>query len=149
MGLIGRINRLANHLTPEVATVFSERGLTHGEFDVLATLRRSGGQCELSAGELAATTMVTGSAITKRVDRLQLRGLVERRASPDDGRGRTIRLTAAGRSLVDECVEAHLRNEQRLLTGLSDADREQLAGLLRRWLIALEADAPPPGASST
>ncbi|MCT1458133.1 hypothetical protein M3G03_00995 [Aestuariimicrobium sp. p3-SID1156] len=56
---------------------------------------------------------------------------------------------AAGRNLVDECVEVHLRHEQPLLTGLSDADRKQLAGLLRRWLIALEADASPPGASST
>ena len=73
-GVIGRLHRLAARLTEELVAVYAEFGLGEGEFDVLATLRRSGAPYELTPGELAAGTMVTSGAVTKRVDRLVERG---------------------------------------------------------------------------
>ena len=109
-----------------------------GEFDVLATLRRAGAPYELSAGELAATSMVTSGAITKRVDRLEAAGRVERTVCADDARSRRIRLTPAGLALVDDAVERHVANEHRLLAGLTAAERRELAGLLEKWGRTLE-----------
>ena len=55
IGIIGRLHRLAALLDTELRTVFATAGLSDGDFDVLATLRRSGAPYELSPGELAAS----------------------------------------------------------------------------------------------
>jgi DNA-binding MarR family transcriptional regulator len=139
MEVIGRISRLAADLDPLLAPVFTSRGLGDGEFDVLATLRRSGEPFELSPGELGASMMVTSGAVTKRIDRLERSGLVTRRVSDVDARARLIRLTAEGLRIVDEAVVDHVANEKRLLSGLSAAERETLADLLRKLGESIDA----------
>lgn len=139
-GVIGRLHRVAARLTEELVAVYGRFGLGEGEFDVLATLRRAGAPYELTPTELAASTMVTSGAVTKRVDRLVERGLVTRRVGERDARGRVVALTEAGRALVDEAFEAHMANEHRLVGLLAARDRELLAGLLERWGRALGAD---------
>lgn len=134
MLVIARLHRLAAHLTAELLPVYAQFGLGEGEFDVLATLRRTGEPYELAPGELARFTMVTTGAISKRLDRLEAAGLVSRRPSEADGRGRYVALTTAGRELIDEAYTAHLRNEARLVGALSPADRATLEGLLSQWL---------------
>lgn len=88
-------------------------------------------------GELSERTMVSSGAVSKRVDRLEGRGLVERRPSADDGRSRTVVLTPAGRALVDEAMTAHAANEARLLEPLSTRERDQLGRLLARLAVSL------------
>jgi DNA-binding MarR family transcriptional regulator len=143
LALVARLHRLGNRLTDELTTVYRRFGLSEGEFDLLATLRRSGGTCEVAAGELAAQTMVTTGAVSKRIDRLERAGLVERRQSDDDARGRLVRLTATGRDLIDDAFAAHMDNEARLVQSLSDSQRAQLEGLLRHWAESLDTvDSP-------
>jgi DNA-binding MarR family transcriptional regulator len=139
IGLIGRLHRLADVLDVELRAVFAEEGLGDGDFDVLVTLRRNGAPYELTPSELGASTMVTSSAVTKRIDRLQRAGLVTRTVSDTDARSRRIRLTDDGRALVDRLMGRHVANEQRLVEGLTPAERTQLSGLLRRWGLALES----------
>jgi DNA-binding MarR family transcriptional regulator len=138
IGLIGRLHRLGDVLNVELRRVFAEAGLGDGDFDVLVTLRRHGPPYELTPGELCASTMVTSSAVTKRIDRLERGGLVTRTVSPDDARSRLVRLTEAGFDVVNRLMADHVANEQRLVSGLSEDDRAQLADLLRRWGQALE-----------
>jgi DNA-binding MarR family transcriptional regulator len=138
IGLIGRLHRLADVLNVELRKVFAQEGLGDGDFDVLVTLRRHGAPYELTPGELGASTMVTSSAVTKRIDRLERAGLVTRAVSTDDARSRRIRLTRSGLELIDRMMSVHVANEQRLVAGLSERDRAQLAAILRRWGHALE-----------
>jgi len=140
IGLIGRLHRLGDVLNVELRSVFAEAGLGDGDFDVLVTLRRSGAPYELTPGELGASTMVTSSAVTKRIDRLERGGLVTRTVSRDDARSRRVRLTDRGFDLVDGLMERHIPNEHRLVAGLSERERAQLAAILRRWGQALAAD---------
>ncbi len=91
--------------------------------------------------------MVTTGGMTKRLDRLETSGLIRRESDPRDRRGKLIALTDEGRALVDTAVEAHLRNEERLLADLSAAKRDELAALLRELLISL--DGPRDGADRT
>src|SRR6478672_9454530 len=84
MGVMGRISRLSRLLDKEFKDFFAGHGLEFWEFDVLATLRRSGAPYELSAGALLKTAMVTSGAITNRVDRLAAKGLLERVRDPAD-----------------------------------------------------------------
>jgi DNA-binding MarR family transcriptional regulator len=132
-GVIGRLHRVAARLTEELVAVYAGFGLGEGEFDVLATLRRSGPPYELTPGDLAAQTMVSSGAVTKRVDRCVDQGWVTRRVRAEDGRGRAVALTDAGRDLIDRAFEAHMANEHRLLSALPAADRATLARLLERW----------------
>ncbi len=130
--VIGRIHRIAAALTPELTAGYADFGLGEGEFDVLATLHRQGDPFEITPSALAERTMVTSGAVSKRLDRLEARGLVERRPSPADGRSRTVRLTEDGRDLIDAAMTAHVANEARLLSALGPRDREALARLLGR-----------------
>ena len=141
--VIGRISRLADRIDELLRPVFAARGLGDGDFDVLATLRRDGEPFELTATELGARTMVTSGAVTKRVDRLVAAGLVERRPDDEDRRARRVRLTASGRALIDEAYPVHVRNEARMLAGLSRDEQRHLADLLRRLGASFEAAGPP------
>jgi DNA-binding MarR family transcriptional regulator len=133
-GVIGRLHRLAAHLTEELCVVYRRHGLSEGEFDVLAALRRAGPPYERAPGELAAFTMVTTGGMTKRIDRLERAGLVTRRRSGTDGRGRVVALTVAGRELIDRAFTEHMHNERRLLAALTPEEAAQLEGLLTSWL---------------
>ncbi|KWR88115.1 MarR family winged helix-turn-helix transcriptional regulator [Cupriavidus sp. IDO] len=138
MGLIGRLGRLNRHTGRAVEAALAETGLSPWEFDVLATLRRSGEPYALSPGALIESLMITSGTMTNRLDHLERAGLIRRQPNPEDRRGLLIELTAAGRERVDRALEIHVANEHRLLEALSAAERAQLAGLLRRWLLAFE-----------
>ncbi len=137
-GVIGRLHRLANHLSEQLLLVYQRYGLGEGEFDVLAALRRAGPPFERAPGELASYTMVTTGAMTKRIDRLERDGLVTRRPSTTDRRGRVVALTKAGRKLIDRAFTDHMRNERRLLDLLPPDDAAQLEKLLAAWLACFE-----------
>jgi DNA-binding MarR family transcriptional regulator len=136
--VIGRLHRVAALLTDRLCVVYKQYGLGEGEFDVLATLRRAGPPFERAPGELAAHTMVTTGAMTKRIDRLERDGLVTRRAADDDRRGRVVGLTEAGRDLIDRAFTDHMRNEHRLLADFEPDRLRELEDLLTTWLGRLE-----------
>ncbi|MFF7983266.1 MarR family winged helix-turn-helix transcriptional regulator [Streptomyces sp. NPDC007901] len=136
--VIGRLHRLADRLTEELCLVYGRYGLGEGEFDVLCALRRAGAPYERAPGELAAHTMVTTGAMTKRINRLEQAGLVTRRRSEDDQRGRIVALTRPGRELIDRAFTDHMRNERRLLDLLTPAEAETLETLLTTWLSRVE-----------
>ncbi len=140
-GVIGRLHRLAAHLTRELVAVYERYGLGEGEFDVLATLRRTGVPFELAPGDLAEHTMVTSGAMTKRIDRLSADGLVERRRAEGDGRRRIVALTPAGVDLIDAAFTEHMANEKRLVDQLSSEDRGAIEGVLTHWLHHYESEA--------
>jgi DNA-binding MarR family transcriptional regulator len=144
MSVVGRLHRVAELLDAGLRPVFAEVDLGNGDFDVLASLRRAGPPFRLTAGELSASTLVTSGAVSKRVDRLEGKGLVKRSVSASDGRGRVIALTPTGRRLTDEVVVRHWANEDRLLAALDPDERVQLAGLLRKLLLDVEGPATGP-----
>jgi DNA-binding MarR family transcriptional regulator len=147
MLVIGRIARLAALTDDLLRPTFAEAGLANGDFDVLAALRRQDPPHEASPGDLADATMVTTGATTKRLDRLERQGLVTRRPSSSDGRGRVVALTDTGRRLVDGLIDAHLHNEAAMLSSLSRANQRQLAKLLAELAGAVEDMAVAPSGS--
>ncbi|GAA1851688.1 MarR family winged helix-turn-helix transcriptional regulator [Microbacterium koreense] len=136
--VIGRLHRVALLLTERLVEVFHEFDLSEGEFDVLASLRRAGSPYERDAGQLADHTLVTTGGLTKRVDRLEARGLVERHVGAADARKRLVRLTPAGLDLIDRAFTAHMANEHRLLDDLGPDDTAALEPILARWLARLD-----------
>jgi DNA-binding MarR family transcriptional regulator len=141
MEVVGRLSRASRLLERAVKEGLAAHGVEPWEFDVLATLLRSGPPHVLSAGALSSAAMVSSAALTNRIDRLVDRGLVDRVVDPDHRRRVLISLTDEGLALANELVEHHLANERRLLAGLAAADHDRLAGLLRHLLVSL-GDAP-------
>ena len=142
MGVFGRLGRLSHHAGRAIEAVFREFGLQTGEFDVLAALRRSGPPFTLTPTRLARRLMLSPAGVTDRLNRLEAAGLIQRDPDPDDRRGSLVSLTAAGRQRVDDAVEAHVANEARLLSALSERDRQVLNRLLRRLVSGFETAEP-------
>jgi DNA-binding MarR family transcriptional regulator len=138
MSVIGRLSRASRLIDAQLRRTFEQHGLDAASFDVLATLRRSGGV--LAPGTLTRSAMVTSGAITQRLDRLEARGLVARTRNADDGRGVHVRLTDEGRAVIDAALPDHLATEQRLLAALNGPQRVALTDALRTLLAALGDD---------
>jgi DNA-binding MarR family transcriptional regulator len=136
IGVIGRISRLSRMLDRELKRFFAEHGLESGEYDVLATVHRSGRPEGLTAGSFLKAALVTSGAVTNRVDRMEAKGLVERVRDSDDRRSVKIRLTARGTEIVQRVTALHLANERRLLAALSE---EQCGRLTEGLRILLES----------
>ncbi|GAB3547221.1 MarR family transcriptional regulator [Arthrobacter tumbae] len=133
MHVMGRLSRVAQQVERRLEENFVRHGLDSGSFDVLATLRRNGSPYTLSPKDLAASAMITSSAVAQRLNRLEDRGLITRVKSSVDGRGTEVTLTQQGRDLVDATLPTHLATEEELLAGLSPAERHALADLLRKF----------------
>lgn len=137
-GITGRIVRLGSLLQQRFAEVFSELGMTEGDYGILAPLRRSGSPYQLTPSGLARARMMSSGGLTPAVDRLQRRGWVERTPNPDDRRSMLVRLTPTGKEVIDKAMEAHIAAEHDLVRHLSPTSRRQLAALLRELLVSVE-----------
>src|ERR1700676_3467698 len=138
MAVFGRLSDAAEYVMRDhMNPLFAEAGLLPGEFDVLATLRRSGEPYLLSPTRLYEAVMISSGGMTNRLDRLERAGLVERRPDPSDRRGKLIALTNAGRNVVDETIGRHVANEERLLSVLTPDEQEKLNVLLRKLIAGL------------
>jgi DNA-binding MarR family transcriptional regulator len=121
-------------------------GLVQTSFAVIAILNRVAAAHDLSTtqvrvlgilrdhdprmAELAQHLGLDRSSITGLIDRAERRGLVQREASPDDGRAVRVSLTAEGRDLA-RIVEAEVRERVAGVAGaLSAADQRRLGALL-------------------
>jgi DNA-binding MarR family transcriptional regulator len=145
MLVVARLQRLAALIDDVLRPPFAEAGLANGDFDLLAALRRQGPPHEARPGDLATVMLVTTGATTKRIDRLERQGLVTRRASDLDGRGRVVALTPSGRRLVDRMFARHLANEAEILAPLGERRRRQLADLLGQLATVVEGAAHTRG----
>jgi len=141
MAVFGRVYRIARIVGDRQEEAYGRFGINRGEFDVLATLRRSGEPYALTPTALCASMMLTSGGMTGRVDRLERRGLVRRSAHPSDRRALVVGLTPAGRRLVDEAVGAGLAAQREVLERLPARSRAQLSALLRDLLAAAEGEA--------
>ena len=138
LGTLGRLFRAAQLADAALAEPMRRYGLEQGWFDLLAALRRTGSPFELNPTALRRATMLSSGGMTKRLDRLEEAGLIERHPDPADRRGTLVRLTRKGRTLIDKAVETHGANEKRILEALGTGEQRQLDRLLRALLAELE-----------
>lgn len=138
MAVLGRIARLTKYIEVVLLQCHAEFGLGQGEFDVLATLRRSGEPFTLSPSQLYQSMMLSSGAMTSRLDRLENKGLIEREHSKEDRRAVHVSLTAEGKSLIDKALPQHIQCQSALFAGVSAEDRPVLLQILKSWLNQFE-----------
>lgn len=140
MAILGRAFRLGNMVRPSIEATFAGFGLDRGEFDVIATLRRSGPPYRLTPTEIYSSLMISSGGLTHRLDRLEKAGLIRREKSPRDGRSLLVALTESGAARAEEAFRADMASEAGFLQSLDTKEREQLAGLLRKLILGIERD---------
>ena len=141
MTVFGPLHRAFLLYRLQITEVFERHGINEAGFDVLACLRRAAPDFRATAGELAAQTLVTTGGLTLRVNRLQEAGLVTRERDAVDNRVVYVALTESGKDLIDKVADDHFANEARMLAGLPERERRELADLLVRLEGALRGAA--------
>ncbi len=132
-GVTARILRLAQMIETRRAEQLATYGLTPGEFDVLATLRRTDQGGGVNPGQFLEPLLITSGGLSKRLDRLELAGLIERLPDPADRRGTLIRLTSRGLEAIDRVLPMVIDQEgEATRSKLSDHQLDQTSSLLRR-----------------
>ncbi|MQY32471.1 hypothetical protein SRB17_04200 [Streptomyces sp. RB17] len=134
MEVFGRIYGLSRTMGDRMEKAYQPYGVSRGEFDVLATLRRAGEPYTLSPRQLSATLMLTTGGMTGRLDKLEKAGLLRRSPDPHDRRGLKVTLTEKGLDVIDRAVGAGLAVQTEALSRLDDEQVGQLADLLRELL---------------
>jgi MarR family 2-MHQ and catechol resistance regulon transcriptional repressor len=114
---------------------YAERSISQlqmcgSDFAVLEALLHKG---PLPVNEIGKKVLLTSGSITVAVDRLETKGLVERRASGTDRRARIVHLTKEGRKLITRAFAEHAADMERLASAsLTRAERETLIRLSKK-----------------
>lgn len=118
-----------------------EMNLNLSQYEVLLWLNDAPG-ASMRMSELAAKIVLSPSGVTRAVDQLERRGLVERKICDSDRRGYLAALTREGRSQLRRASNTHVRGIREHFTGkLTERQMDQLADLLE--VVGSEVAAPP------
>lgn len=113
--------------------------LTVGEFDILATLRRSAPPHVLTPTELQRSLLITSGGLTKLLYQLEAGGLVNRSVQEQDKRSKLAHLTPKGKKVAEKAMKAIQGvTGEWLGEALSQRELEQLKNLLGKTAQALE-----------
>lgn len=135
--IVTRIARADRHFRQIATQTLRRLSLTHNDLHVLLGL--VGGQ--RSHGALCSELLVSTGAMTNRLDKLERAHLIRRLPDPNDRRGTLVELTTEGQRTLDEYVTVEAERERKIVARLRPTERRQLATLLTRLAVELEADA--------
>ena len=122
------LSRAFDAVQGHAAADIARHGLTITEFGVMEALYHKG---PLLLGEVQRKILVTSGGVTYLVDRLEAKGLAERRKCATDRRAYYAALTPAGEALIAEIFPAHAQAVRRALEGLDEAEKDEAIRLLR------------------
>jgi MarR family transcriptional regulator, 2-MHQ and catechol-resistance regulon repressor len=104
-------------------------GLGFSDFAILEYVLHKGPS---PVNTIGAKVRLSSGSITAAVDRLERKGMVERRSDSADRRARIVHLTSAGRKVIECAFADHEAAMDRAASGLTPAERAQAAELLRK-----------------
>lgn len=104
-------------------------GICPSDFGILAALLREG---PLPVSALGRSVCLTSGSATTAIDRLEEKGLVQRRDDPADRRTRSVRLTSQGRALIRRADARHERALARVLHSLTATEQREAIRLLTK-----------------
>ena len=140
IAIVGRVLQLGRLFENRINAKLKPFGLIYTDFDLLATLRRSGGDFCLTPTELRQSVLLTSGAMTAALDRLENMGLIERVRSKADRRSMSAKLTPAGVALLEKMLVVRFDEAKDAVSSLSKPQKQNTTAALRRLLIAALKD---------
>ena len=134
------LRHISNYVSQAFARKLAVKDVTVAEWALMRVLHD---REPTSPSQLANDMGMTRGAITKLADRLLAKGLIDREASPDDGRSHTLRLTAQGTDLVPELAVLADENDAECFAHISDRDRRSMLRILKETVTRLGLTAIP------
>jgi DNA-binding MarR family transcriptional regulator len=104
-------------------------GLTHTQFDIIATL---GNQPHMTCKQLGEKTLVTKGTLTGVLERLEMKGILERKLNPEDARSQMIGLTKDGQQLFEKVFPHHVAHLEKAFGKLSADEMAEIQGSLKK-----------------
>lgn len=133
------LNRVRDLGFAQARGIMARLRISPGEFDILASLRRSAPPNVLSPSELQRSVLITSGGLTKLLYQLEARQLVSRSVQRDDRRCKLVHLTVKGRKFIEDAMRDVMEAETRWVErALSRDEREQLIELLGKSARAIE-----------
>jgi len=134
---VGYLMRMCtNRVLPQMEALFADAELTFSQWTTLVALHD--GRIK-TAGDLAHNICHDAGSLTRLIDEMERRGLVNRSRSEADRRVVSLSITARGRALVEQLAPRVMHFWNGLLTGFTHAEVDTLIGLLTRLVMAAEA----------
>jgi MarR family 2-MHQ and catechol resistance regulon transcriptional repressor len=115
------------------------QGLGLSDFMVLEVLLHKG---PLTISAIGEKVLLASASMTSAIDRLEKRGLVQRRGCNSDRRIRLVELTDCGKAFIEEIYARHEKDLDRVMTGLSDEERRTLYEGLKKIGLAAKVAVP-------
>ena len=137
IAIVGRIVQLGRLFENRINAKLKPFGLIYTDFDLLATLRRSGGDYCLTPTEPRKSVLLTSGAMTAALDRLENMGLIERVRNKSDRRSMSAKLTPAGAALLEKLLVMRFDDAKEATSPLSKSQTASTAAALRRLVIVL------------
>ena len=123
--------------------LLSTQGITFNQFEVLVWVRRAGTK-GLRMSDLASRVVLSPSGVTRAVDQLERKGLVERCVFEGDKRGYLATITPQGRAFLTRATNVHLQGlRKHFVDHLSGTELKQLADALEAILEGEKSPLPP------
>jgi len=141
------IGSLVRNVGDRTRPLVEELGITLGEFDVLATLRRSGKNALLTPSYIAEVAMVSPSGLTHRLTQLEKAELITRELDTDDRRSFKIRITSKGIKIADKAIAMMVDEPRQIFDALSLSDQRALRTMLETLLDSSELTIEDLGAA--
>jgi DNA-binding MarR family transcriptional regulator len=138
------LSRIALRINNDAEAIFCGFGISHGGFQVLASIYRAGPPFRRSPSQIARGLMLSAAGMSERLDQLEGIGLLKRHRDLHDRRAVVVELNPPGRGLVHKVFPLFVSTQARLLNkALPSGDQAMLAGLLRSVLIEFETSDRP------
>jgi DNA-binding MarR family transcriptional regulator len=125
MGYMLRFHAMAEAAMTKIEIITKSHGLTLGEFDVLATLRRHGATSTLTPSFIAEVALVSPSGLTHRLTQLEQAGHIIRTADDSDRRSSLVSITKSGAAIADQIIAQIVEHSTRMYDAIPAKELHQ------------------------
>ena len=143
MGYMLRFHAMAEAAMTKIENITKSHGLTVGEFDVLATLRRHRAASTLTPSFIAEVAMVSPSGLTHRLTQLEKSGHIIRIADDSDRRSSLVSITRNGAAVADQIIEKIAEHSARMYNAIPAKDLEKFSHVVALVSAQLESEVVP------
>jgi MarR family transcriptional regulator, 2-MHQ and catechol-resistance regulon repressor len=131
------LTRCHRALSQFVERSIVESGLCLSDFAALEVLLHKG---PLTISEIQAKVPLASGSMTAAVDRIERKGFIIRKTTPEDRRARLLELTPAGKRVVESAFKKHAQDLEAVMSVLSEEEKRQMYALVKKLgLFAAEA----------
>ena len=140
MGHMLRFHAMAEAAMTKIQSITKPHGLTVGEFDVLATLRRHGPTSTLTPSFIAEVAMVSPSGLTHRLSQLEQSGHIVRISDDSDRRSSLVSITKSGAAVADQIIAQIAEHSARMYDAIPAKDLEKFSNVVSLVSAQLESE---------